>query len=76
MRHNLAELINAETNARQRLKLLAVSHFLEGKNRTEIADFLKVSRRSVNIWIKSSSVLPRIKPDRTSVELIVSTSFS
>ena len=53
MRHNLAELINAETNARQRLKLLAVSHFLEGKNRTEIAIFLKVSRRSVNIWIKS-----------------------
>jgi len=53
MRHNLAELINAETNARQRLKLLAASHFLEGKNRTEIAIFLKVSRRSVNIWVKS-----------------------
>jgi transposase len=33
--------------------LLAVSHFIEGKNRTEIASFLKVSRRSVNIWIKA-----------------------
>ena len=53
MNHNFSELINAETNARQRLKLLAVSHFLDGKSRTEIAAFLKVSRRSVNIWIKS-----------------------
>lgn len=32
---------------------LAVSHFLDGKNRTEIASFLKVSRRSVNIWVKA-----------------------
>jgi len=53
MSQNFAELINATTNARQRLKLLAVSHFLEGKSRTDIATFLKVSRRSVNIWIKA-----------------------
>ncbi|MEL0629521.1 helix-turn-helix domain-containing protein [Psychromonas aquatilis] len=53
MSHNFTELINATTNARQRLKLLAVSHFLEGKSRTDIAAFLKVSRRSVNIWIKA-----------------------
>lgn len=53
MNHDFSGLINATSNARYRLKLLAVSHFIEGKNRTEIACFLKVSRRSVNIWIKS-----------------------
>lgn len=53
MSHNFTELINATTNARQRLKLLAVSHFLEGKSRTDIAAFLKVSLRSVNNWIKA-----------------------
>ena len=53
MGHNFTELINATTNARQRLKLLAVSHFLEGKSRADIAAFLKVSRRSVNNWIKA-----------------------
>ena len=52
MEHDFSALINATSNARQRLKLLAVSHFIEGKSRTEIASFLKVSRRSVNIWIK------------------------
>jgi len=53
MAHDFSELINTTSNARQRLKLLAVSHFIEGKNRTEIASFLKVSRRSVNIWVKA-----------------------
>lgn len=53
MNHDFSALINATSNARHRLKLLAVSHFIEGKNRTEIASFLKVSRRSVNIWIKT-----------------------
>lgn len=53
MNHDFSALINATSNARYRLKLLAVSHFIEGKNRTEIASFLKVSRRSINIWIKA-----------------------
>ena len=53
MTHDFSALINATSNARLRLKLIAVSHFTEGKNRTEIASFLKVSRRSVNIWIKA-----------------------
>ena len=53
MNHDFSALINATSNARHRLKLLAVSHFIDGKNRTEIASFLKVSRRSVNIWIKA-----------------------
>jgi transposase len=34
-----------------RIRLLAISHFIDGKNRTEIASFLKVSRTSVNKWV-------------------------
>lgn len=52
MVHDLPKLIRSTSNARLRLKLLAVSHFTDGKSRTEIANILKVSRRSVNIWIK------------------------
>ena len=51
MAHNLAKLISSTNNARMRLRLLAVSHFLDGKSRTQIALFLKVSRTSVNKWI-------------------------
>lgn len=42
-----------EQNARMRLKLLAVTHFIEGKSRYQIASFLKVSRTSVNRWISA-----------------------
>nr|WP_201294510.1 IS630 family transposase [Colwellia sp. 20A7] len=51
MTHNLSQLISSTSNARMRLRLLAVSHFIDGKNRTQIATFLKVSRTSVNKWI-------------------------
>ena len=51
MDHNFSQLIVATSNARMRIRLLAVSHFIDGKNRTEIAKFLKVSRTSVNKWI-------------------------
>lgn len=47
----LAKLIRKERNARMKLKLLAVLHFQDGKSRYQIADFLKVSRTSVNRWI-------------------------
>lgn len=47
----LLALSRAETNAPKRLRLLAISHFLEGKNRAEIARILKVSRTSVNAWV-------------------------
>ena len=50
---HLLSLSRAEPNARKRLRLLAVSHFVDGKNRTEIARILKVSRRSVNCWVSS-----------------------
>lgn len=48
---DLMLLIRKETNARMRLKLLALLHFQEGKSRYQIADYLKVSRTSVNKWI-------------------------
>lgn len=47
----LGKLIRKEKNARMKLKLLAVLHFQDGKSRYQIADFLKVSRTSVNRWI-------------------------
>lgn len=47
----LLALAKAEKNARKRIRLLAISHFLNGKNRTQIALILKVSRRSVNDWV-------------------------
>jgi transposase len=50
---HLLALSRAETNVRKRLRLLAISHFLEGKNRTQIALNLKVSRRSVNTWVSN-----------------------
>ncbi|PAJ73331.1 hypothetical protein CJF42_16375 [Pseudoalteromonas sp. NBT06-2] len=34
-----------------RLRLLAVSNFKSGKNRSEIARLLNISRRIVNTWI-------------------------
>ena len=48
--HILA-LSRAETNAPKRLRLLAISHFLETGNRAEISRILKVSRCSVNKWV-------------------------
>ncbi|SQD79267.1 transposase (fragment) [Moritella yayanosii] len=48
MDHDFYKIITSTSNARMRIRLLAVSHFVDGKNRTEIANFLKVSRTSVN----------------------------
>ena len=50
---DLLALSRAEPNAPKRLRLLAISHFLEGKSRTQIALNLKVSRRSVNTWVSN-----------------------
>lgn len=35
------------------MRLLAVAHFVDGANRSQIARMLKVSRRSVNVWIEN-----------------------
>lgn len=32
--------------------MLAQAHFIEGKSRYQIAEYLKVSRTSVNKWVK------------------------
>ena len=53
MTQDLSKIINSTQNARLRLRLLAVSHFIDGKNRTQIAEYLKVSRTSVNRWIQN-----------------------
>lgn len=50
--NNVLALAKAEQNARKRLRLLAVYHFLDGKNRTQISNMLLVSRRIVNEWVK------------------------
>ena len=47
----LASLIRREKNAKMRIKLLALQHFIEGQSRSQIADYLKVSRTSVNKWV-------------------------
>ncbi len=52
MTQDLSQIINSTKNARLRLRLLAVSHFVDGKNRTQISEYLKVSRTSVNRWIQ------------------------
>ena len=49
----LATLARSEKDARKKMRLLAISHFIDGKNRSEIAIILKISRRSVNHWVRN-----------------------
>ena len=53
MTPDLSQIIASTQNGRLRIRLLAVSHFIDGQNRTQIAKFLKVSRTSINKWIKA-----------------------
>jgi hypothetical protein len=46
--HSLAE---KETNARMRIRLLALAHFKDGRSQTGIAEFMGVSRGSANKWV-------------------------
>lgn len=41
MTHDFPKLIQATSDARKRTRLLAVSHFIDGKTRTEISQYLK-----------------------------------
>jgi len=45
----------AKTEKRPRIKIryLAIHHFLEGKNKADIARYLKVARGSVNKWVST-----------------------
>ncbi|MFK3872365.1 helix-turn-helix domain-containing protein [Pseudoalteromonas rhizosphaerae] len=49
----LLALSRKEPNARKRIRLLAVSLFFEGENRTNIAKRLNTARGSVNKWVSN-----------------------
>ncbi|MBQ4864575.1 helix-turn-helix domain-containing protein, partial [Pseudoalteromonas sp. MMG013] len=49
----LLALSRRESNARKRIRLLAVSLFLEGENRSNIAKRLNTARSSVNKWVSN-----------------------
>jgi transposase len=53
MTQNITQIISSTKNGRLRIRLLAVSHFIDGQSRTQISKYLKVSRTSVNKWVKS-----------------------
>jgi len=46
-------LARKQKSAQMKIRLLALAHFQEGQSRTQIAKFLKVSRTSVNKWVKT-----------------------
>lgn len=46
-------LARKQKSIQMKMRLLALSHFQEGQSRTQIAKFLKVSRTSVNKWIRT-----------------------
>ena len=50
---NFVALAKQETNARKRMRYLALAHFKEGLSRYAIADVLKISRTSINKWVSS-----------------------
>lgn len=45
-------LIARETNGRMRVRLMALSHIKDGANKAQVARNLRISRRSVNDWVK------------------------
>lgn len=47
----LKKLASQESNARVRIRLLAIYHFRLGKNRAQVARLLGVARGSVNKWV-------------------------
>ncbi|NDO75904.1 helix-turn-helix domain-containing protein [Shewanella sp. SE1] len=46
-------LSKKEKNPQKRMRLLAVSIFLQSRNRTQVANQLKVARSSVNSWVSN-----------------------
>ncbi|MEL0630765.1 helix-turn-helix domain-containing protein, partial [Psychromonas aquatilis] len=44
-------LARQQTSLQMKMRLLALAHFQDGHSRTQIAQFLKVSRTSVNKWV-------------------------
>lgn len=52
--HQLKALSNKVKDHRMRIRLLAVAHFKPGKNKTDVARTLNVSRRMVNEWVANN----------------------
>ncbi|MFA0069777.1 transposase, partial [Vibrio breoganii] len=46
------KLASQQKTIQMKVRLLALAHFKEGHSRTQIAKYLKVSRTSVNKWVK------------------------
>ncbi|WP_376708511.1 helix-turn-helix domain-containing protein [Shewanella surugensis] len=46
-------LARKQKSIQMRMRLLVLAHFQDGKSRTKIALSLKVSRTSVNKWVKT-----------------------
>lgn len=54
--HTSSELIKLSkqtVDPPMRLRLLAIAHFLDGANRTQIAAMTKVNRRIINLWVSN-----------------------
>lgn len=49
---DLFKLAKSEKDARKKIRYLAVAHYRNNYNRTQIAAMLHVSRRMVNEWVK------------------------
>ena len=49
----LAILAKCAKSGRMKNRYLAISHFLDGKSRADIARYLKVARGSVNSWVRN-----------------------
>lgn len=47
------KLASQQKSMQMKMRLLALAHFKDGQSRTQIAKFLKVSRTSVNKWVKT-----------------------
>ncbi|MEF1286136.1 helix-turn-helix domain-containing protein, partial [Vibrio sp. M250220] len=45
------KLASQQKSIQMKMRLLALAHFKEGRSRTQIAKYLKVSRTSVNKWV-------------------------
>lgn len=53
--HNIdfKKLASQQKSIQMKMRLLALAHFKDGHSRTQIANFLKVSRTSVNKWVQT-----------------------
>ncbi|WP_299497381.1 helix-turn-helix domain-containing protein [uncultured Shewanella sp.] len=50
---DFTSLARKQKSIQMRMRLLALAHFQNGQSRTQIAYLLKVSRTSVNKWVKA-----------------------